>query len=69
MLKDFINQAEGLHQARVREWTDQARMDAIRREAKAIRSLRRAVGNTLISLGERIADRRVPSHEAVDKAA
>ena len=69
MLKDFINQSEGLHQARLREWTDEARMDAIRREAKAIRRLRRAVGNTLISLGERIADRPVPSREAVDKAA
>lgn len=69
MLKDFINQAEGLHQARLREWSDQARIDAIRREARAIRRLRRAVGNTLISLGERIADRPVPSHQTADKAA
>jgi hypothetical protein len=69
MLNDFINQAEGLHQARLREWTDQARMDAMRREAKAIRRLRRAVGHTLISLGERIADRPVRSQEAVDEAA
>ena len=69
MLKDFINQSEGLHQARLREWTDQARTEAIRREARAIRRLRQAVGDTLISIGERIADRRAPSHEAVDKAA
>ena len=69
MLKDFISQAGDLHQARLDEWTDQARMDAIRREARAIRRLRRAVGNTLISLGERITDRSVPPHDTVDKAA
>jgi len=69
MLKDFINQADGLHQARLREWTDEARMDAIRREARAIRRLRLAVGDTLISLGERIAARQVASQEPVEKAA
>ncbi len=69
MLKDFISQAQGLHQARLDEWTDQARLDAIRREAKAIRRLRRAVGNKLISLGERIADREALPHATLDKAA
>ena len=69
MLRDFISQAGELHQARLDEWTDQARRDAIRRQAKAIRRLRQAVGNTLISLGERIAERSVPSTEAVDEAA
>lgn len=55
MLEDFINPAKHIQQARLREWSERARADALRREARAIARLRRAVGHGLIALGERIA--------------
>lgn len=69
MLKDFINQAQDLQRARADEWIAQARMDALRREAKAIRRFRNAVGHKLIALGERIADPAIDDHAPLDSAA
>lgn len=69
MLKDFISQTGRIHEARLQEWSDQARLDALRREARSVRRLRRTVGHKLIALGARIADQETPDHEAMDPAA
>lgn len=67
MLRDYTTTALRLHQARLRDWTDEATRDAVLRQAREVRPVRRAIGNTLIALGERIADR--PQGPMMDKAA
>lgn len=69
MLRDFTTQAGHFHQARLTYWTEQARRDALLREARAIKRLRRAIGNGLNALGERIADRPDRPRQISDKAA
>lgn len=69
MLRDFTSQASGLHQARLNDWTREARRDALLREARATRRLRKAIGNGLIALGERIADKPARPEQLVDRAA
>ncbi len=69
MLRDFTSQAGRLHQARLQDWIEEARRDALLQEARAIKRLRRAIGNGLIALGERIADRPARPQHMADKAA
>lgn len=67
MLRDYTTTALRLHRARLRDWTEEARTDAVLLQAQEVRRLRRAIGNSLIALGERIADR--PQGQIVDRAA
>lgn len=69
MLRDFTSQAGRLHQARLHDWTEEARRDALLKEARAIRRLRRAIGDRLIALGVRTADRPARPHQIADRAA
>ncbi len=69
MLRDFTSQASGFHRARLSDWTEEARQDALLREVRANRRLRKAIGNRLIALGERIADQPARAGQVVDRAA
>ena len=69
MLRDFTHQAPGLHKARLNDWTAQAREDALLREVRASKRLRKAIGARLIALGERIADQPARAEHMLDRAA
>lgn len=69
MVRDFTNSARYLQDVRLQEWSAQASEDALRREAKALRKLRQAVGHRLIAIGERMVESRSPAEQPVDTAA
>ncbi len=69
MLKDFTSQAGRLQQARLHDWQEDARRDALLREARAIRRIRTAIGFGLIALGERIADPPARHRQTMERAA
>lgn len=68
MLKDFIHQAGPLQRSRLDDWSATARVNALRRQARAVRRLRGAVGRQLIAIGERMVDER-EAPKSLDPAA
>ncbi len=69
MLRDFTSLAGRLHQARLHEWREEAKRNALRNEARAARRLRTAIGHGLIALGQRIAEPPTRHRQAMERAA
>lgn len=68
MIKDFTHHASDYHKMYLQRGQNQARHDALLREAKD-RRIRAAIGQRLIAIGERLVE--TPSSElgALDRAA
>jgi len=59
--KDFVHTTKYIHDLRLRDMETRARRAVDRREARATKSLRTALGQGLIAIGERLVER--PSSE------
>ena len=60
MYRDFVHTTRHIHAHRLREMENRAQRDADRREARAARSIRTALGHGLIAIGERLVERTSP---------
>ncbi len=68
MYRDFVHTTRHIHAHRLHEMENRAQRDADRREARAARSLRSAMGHRLIAIGERLVEHPSP-RSSLAKAA
>lgn len=69
MHRDFVYSTRYIHDIRLRDMETRARRDADRREVRATKRLRTALGQGLITIGERLVERPSSELGANDKAA
>jgi hypothetical protein len=68
MYRDFVHTTRHIHAHRLHEMENRAQREADRREAHAVRSIRRAMGQRLIAIGERLVEHSSP-RSSLAKAA
>jgi hypothetical protein len=68
MYRDFVHTTGHIHAHRLHEMENRAQREADRREARAAKSIRRAMGQRLIAIGERMAEHPSP-RSSLAKAA
>jgi hypothetical protein len=68
MYRDFVHTTRHIHANRLHEMENRAQREADRREARAAKSIRRAMGQRLIAIGERMAEHPSP-RSSLAKAA